>query len=250
MISVAIITKNESHIIGETLAAVQALTDDIVIGDTGSTDNTIEVAKQYGATVLQFDWQGFGHAKNRVAMATKYNWVLALDADEVLTDALILELKQLSLANQNELFVIPFLNFIGKHKLRYGDWTNVKKVRLFNKVFTTWEDKPIHENVIRPAGTVVKELKSALYHYCHQDLFEYAKKMTYYGNEMAQLYFNEGKKASFFKLYIYPRFYFYYNYFIRLGFLDGVTGYEAAKMSAYYVFIKYHRLRELQNNNK
>jgi glycosyltransferase involved in cell wall biosynthesis len=250
MISVVIITKNESHIISKTLAALQGLTNDIVIGDSGSTDNTIEISKQFGVNLLQFNWQGFGHAKNTVIAAAKYNWVLALDADEVLSEALVQELKQLSLTNTNELFVISFLNFIGNRKLQYGDWTNVSKVRLFNRTFTKWEDKPIHESVIRPTGTVITKLQHRLYHYCHTDLFEYAQKMTHYGNDMAQRYFNEGKKASFFKLYIYPRFIFFYNYLIRLGFLDGSVGYEAAKMYSYYVFIKYHRLKELQNKNK
>jgi glycosyltransferase involved in cell wall biosynthesis len=250
MISVAIITKNESHIIGKTLAAVQALTDDIIIGDTGSADNTITIAKQFGAHVIEFAWHGFGHAKNKILEVTKYDWVLAIDADEVVTDGLINELKNLPLINRNELYYIPFVNFIGNRKIEYGDWISDKRLRLFNKTFTKWDDKPIHETVLKPEGTVIKTLKYTLKHYCYTDFAEFAYKMTYYGNEMAQRYFKEGKKASFFKLYIYPRFVFFYSYIFKLGFLDGLIGFESAKMFAYYAFIKYHRLKELQNNNK
>jgi glycosyltransferase involved in cell wall biosynthesis len=248
-ISVVIITKNEGHILERTLQSIQSLTDDIVIGDNGSTDNTLEIAKAFNANIIQYKWQGFGNAKNTVVNAAKYNWVLAIDADEVPTAALVAELKLLPLQNDNEIFIIKFLNFIGNRKLRYGTWTNVNKMRLFNKNFTCWEDKPIHESIIMPDNTKLIPLKNLLYHYCHNDIMEYAQKMTYYGNEMAQRYYDKNKKSSFFKLYIYPFFLFFYNFIFRLGFLDGSIGFAAAFLYSYYVFIKYHRLHELKNKN-
>ena len=247
MISVVIITKNEAHILAKTLKAVSILTSDIVIGDTGSTDNTIAIAQQFNANILNITWQGFGHAKNAVVAAAKNNWVLTLDADEVPTPALIAELKGLPLKNNKQLFIVKFKNYIGNKKLVYGDWTNVQKVRLFNKQFTRWENKPIHESVIRPSGFETVTLKNNLNHYCHKDVIDYATKMTYYGNEMATRYHTENKKASFFKKFVYPFFLFLYNFIFRLGFLDGSIGFVAAYMSAFYVFIKYNRLQELNN---
>ncbi len=248
-ISVVIITKNEDHILERTLQSIQGLTDDIVIGDNGSTDNTLEIAKSFNATIIQYKWQGFGHAKNTVVNAAKYNWVLALDADEVPTPQLVEELKLLALQNENEIFIIKFLNFIGRRKLRFGTWTNVNKMRLFNKNFTCWEDKPIHESIITPSNATLIHLKNRLNHYCHNNIMEYAQKMTYYGNEMGERYFEKGKKNIFFKLYIYPFFLFFYNFIFRLGFLDGSIGFVAAFLYSYYAFIKYHRLYELKNNN-
>ena len=248
-ISVLIITKNEGHILERTLQSIKSLTDDIVIGDNGSTDNTLEIAKVFNANIIQYNWEGFGHAKNIVVKAAKYNWVLAIDADEVPTVALVEEIKLLTLQNENEIFIIKFQNFIGNRKLRFGTWSNVNKMRLFNKNFTSWDDKPIHESITTPANTKLINLKYLLNHYCHKDIMEYAQKMTFYGNEMAHRYFEKGKSPSFFKQYIYPIFLFFYNFIFRLGFLDGSIGFVAAYLYSYYVFIKYNRLYELKNKN-
>ena len=110
-ISVVIITRNEAHVISNTLQSLQPVINDVVIVDSGSTDNTVQLCKQFGATVIETNWAGYGINKNKGIAAAKNNWILSLDADESIDEELKLSLQQLSLQDENEVFNIRFKNF-------------------------------------------------------------------------------------------------------------------------------------------
>ncbi|MCW3119732.1 MAG: glycosyltransferase family 2 protein [Chitinophagaceae bacterium] len=249
-ISVVIIAKNEAHIIGETLKSLHGFTDDIVIGDTGSTDKTVEKAESMGCRVERLAWEGFGKTKNKALALAKYEWVLFLDADEAIDATLLNFLLQFPLDDVRTAYKIRFKNFIGKKWIRYGEWGRERKIKLFHRSMGQWDNTEVHEKIILHAGINLRVADGFLLHYLMNNLHEYAEKMNRYAELVAHKYYRAGKKAGWFKLYLYPSYQFIVNYIFWLGFLDGRLGFITSFFSSYYAFLKYHRLKELIESGK
>ncbi len=246
-ISVVIITKNEAHIIGNTLQSLQPAISDMVIVDSGSTDDTVKICRQFNAHVIETNWTGYGINKNKGIAAAKNDWILSLDADEAIDEELKRSLQQLSLQDENEVFNIRFKNFFCNKWIRFGEWGFDKHIRLFNRKKITWNNAAVHENLIFPEDVKVTMLKGNILHYTVQSRKEYTDKMTGYARMNAQKYFESGKKANFFKLYLSPVFAFLQHYIFRLGFLDGKEGFLIAKTTSMYTFMKYRYLKVMNN---
>ena len=244
-ISVVIIAKNEEHIIGKTLKSLDGLTDDIVIGDTGSADNTIAIAKSFGAHVENISWEGFGKTKNKALAFAKYDWVLFLDADEVIDNEFHNFLNTFSSADINTAYKIRYKSYISNKRIRYGEIGHLCKIRLFNKNVAKWDTAEIHEKLIFQSPVKKKIAPGYILHYHVNSLKEYAEKMSQYAELVAQKYYHNGKKASWFKLYLAPSYQFIVTYIFQLGFLDGRIGFITSFFASYYGFLKYHRLKEL-----
>lgn len=244
-ISIVIIAKNEELVLGRTLNSLRNITDDIVVADTGSTDDTINTARKSGARVETLIWHGFGPTKNAALQLAKYDWVLFLDADEAIDSMLFSFLENVSLQDDQLLYKIKFKNYFGKQLIRYGEWGNESKIKLFNKNVACWDNTNVHEKVIAPPGTNIKIAEGYILHELIDNINEYVQKISLYADLAAQKYFQQEKKASWFKLYIYPFYQFFFFYIIRLGLLDGRIGFITSYVSAYYSFLKYHRLKEL-----
>ncbi len=244
-LSVVIVCKNESAIIGKTLQSLQGLTDDIIVYDNGSTDNTVEIARRFPVTVQEGPWEGFGKTKNTAIGLATYDWILSLDADESIDDELKNTLLASSFTNDSMVYEINFKNFFGDKWLKYGEWGNDKHIRLFNRKKVSWNEVPVHEVLVLPEGTEVGKLKGSILHYTATDPEKYKSKLFKYAELNAVKYFEQGKKAGAFKKYAAAFFSFVQNYIFRAGFLDGKAGYLCAKMSAGYTFLKYAKLREL-----
>ena len=244
-ISIVIIAKNEELVLGRTLKSLRNISDDIVVADTGSTDGTINTAQENGAKVERLIWQGFGPTKNAALQLAKYNWVLFLDADEAIDATLFSFLENVSLDDEQILYKIKFKNYFGKQLIRYGEWGNESKIKLFNKEVACWDNTDVHEKVIAPPGTNIKTAEGFILHELIDNITGYVQKISSYADLVAQKYFQQGKKASWFKLYIYPFYQFLFFYIIKLGLLDGRIGFITSYVSAYYSFLKYHRLKEL-----
>ena len=251
-ISVVIITKNEAHIIANTLQSLQAVTSDIVIVDSGSTDDTVTICKKMNAHVIETGWAGYGINKNLGIKAAKNDWILSLDADEAIDGELQQNLLQLTLANDEEVFDIRFKNFFCNKWIRFGEWGFDWHIRLFNRTKVHWNNVAVHENLIFPAAVKVTKLKGNILHYTVQNRQEYDAKTDHYARMNARKYFDAGKKPSSFKQYFSPVFSFIQHYIFRLGFLDGAEGFIIAKTTARYTFLKYRYLKEMTNaaNNK
>ncbi len=247
-ISAVIITKNEEQHIARCIQSLLPVTDDIIIIDSGSTDQTETVCKKYPVTFQTKAWEGFSNAKNYGNSLAKYNYILSIDGDEELSTEMqhyIIE------ALKNPIHVayeLPFLtNFCGQW-IRHGAWYPESHIRIFDKTKVRWEGH-IHEKLILPSeGKTGKITKGYIHHYTIANLHEYIEKINYYTTLHANEMHKKGKKANFIKLYIAPCFSFFRDYIIKLGFLDGPHGYTIAKQSANYVFIKYMKLKMMRND--
>jgi glycosyltransferase involved in cell wall biosynthesis len=249
-LSVVIITKNEAHIIGTTLQSLQGLTDDFIIVDSGSTDATIEICKKFNATIIETTWDGYGQNKNKGIDAAKYNWILNLDADEAIDAELKAAIMQLELNDEETVYNCKFKNFFCNKWIRFGEWAGDKHIRLFNRNKVRWNTAAVHEGLMLDNKTKVVMLPGNILHYTAQHIDEYIGKTIAYARLNAQKYQLQGKQANFFKLRMAPGFTFFQHYILRLGFLDGWEGYLIAKTTAWYTFLKYSFLKEMNKNLK
>ncbi len=245
MLSIVIITKNEAHIIGNTLQSLQGVTDDIIIVDNGSTDDTISICKKFNARVIETNWLGYGATKNLGIDAAKHDWILSLDADEAIDEQLKNGLLKLKPADTNTVYKLSYKNFFCNKEIRFGVWARDKHVRLFNRQKVRWDTAEVHENLQLPPDVNVVTLSGHVLHYTVNNITEYSYKTIEYARSNAKKYFLQGKKTGFIKLYIAPGFNFLQHYIFRLGFLDGYEGYLICKTNAWYTFMKYVFLREL-----
>jgi len=248
-LSVVIICKNESAVIGQTLQSLNGLCDDIIVYDNGSTDDTIEQIRKFNVKLQQGTWEGFGKTKNKAFTLAKYDWILSLDADEAIDEELKSSLLTLQLTDEKDVYEIRFKNFLGNKCLKYGEWGGDKHIRLFNRKKVQWDDAPVHESLIIPQGMNIKKLDGHVLHKTMKDINDYAAKMYRYAMLNAEKYHSQGKRSSFFKIRVAPGLSFINYFILKGGFLDGYAGYVCARMTAYYTFLKYIRLKELIDNN-
>ena len=244
-ISVVIIAKNEAHIIANTLQSLEGVINDIVVVDSGSTDKTIQICKQFNATVIETGWDGYGINKNKGITAAKNDWVLSLDADEAIDGELKEALLQLTLQDDTEVFNIRFRNFFCNKWIRFGEWGFDTHIRLFNRNKVHWNNAAVHENLVFPNEVKITMLKGNILHYTVQNRQEYADKTDTYARMNAKKYFDAGKRSNFFKQYLSPLFAFLQHYIFRLGFLDGREGFIIARTTSYYTFLKYSYLNKM-----
>lgn len=242
-VSVVIIAKNEAAYIKRCVASALCLCDDVIVADTGSTDDTEVLAKSAGAKVLNIPWQGYGKTKNAATQHARYEWVFSLDADEEITPALAAEIQNLQPAD-GDVYRVRRTGFFKDRRIRHGAWRDDYVTRLYNRRQQQWDESDVHEK-ITPVGGNISTLKGILNHYTAKSLVQFTDKNIQYAHLWAQNAFKNGKKPSAIKQYISPLFNFLGGYIIKLGFLDGIEGYWIAKVNAYYTFMKYALLREI-----
>ena len=245
MLSVVIVCKNGATVIGGTIKSFSGLTDDILVYDNGSTDGTKEIVWQSNARLVEGSWEGFGKTKNKANALVKYDWILSLDADEAIDEELKENLLQLDLSDEKKVFEFKFKNFLGNKWLRFGEWGNDKHIRLFNRMKIKWNDADVHESLLLANDVKVISVPGYVLHKTAASFSEYQNKMENYAVLNAEKYFKQQKKAGSFKMFFSAAFSFIKNYFFKLGFLDGTTGYHCARINARYTFLKYKRLDEL-----
>jgi glycosyltransferase involved in cell wall biosynthesis len=246
--SIVIVCKNEATVIRHLLDSAQAVTDDVVVYDNGSTDGTVALAQQYTNVQLhQGPWQGFGKTKQVATALAKHDWILSLDADEALDETLQQELMQLPLHDPKVAYNFQFKNFLGNKHIRWGEWGFDAHIRLFHRAHAGWNDAPVHEQLQLPKEVKIENLRGSVLHRTVKDMVVYSRKVVEYALLNAGKYHAAGKRASFVKRFIAPPFTFVKFYIFKLGFLDGWEGLVCARMTAHYTFLKYARLYELRN---
>jgi glycosyltransferase involved in cell wall biosynthesis len=244
-ISAVIITRNESHIIGTTLQALQGIADEIVIVDSGSTDATLDVCRHYNALILETGWEGYGPNKNKGIRAAKHDWILNLDADEVIDEELRRSISSLNLQDPHDVFEMRYQNYFLNKRIRFGEWGHDKHIRMFNRTHVQWNEAAVHEMLEMDPGAKIILLKGHILHHTVHSLAEYEQKTVAYAKLNAQKYFEQGKKWQWFRQYLSPGVSFLHNYLFRLGFLDGREGLLIARTTARYTFLKYAFLGEM-----
>ena len=241
-LSVVIITLNAARAIEACLKSV-AWADDIVVVDSGSSDDTADIARRHRARVVQQDWLGYGPQKRFAVAQAKNPWVLSLDADERLSDELSESIRHELAAPRHRAYEFPRRNrFMGRwlrHGEGYPDWSP----RLFHRDHANWSDDPIHEKVV--TGGTIGRLHGDLLHESEQGIADYLAKQNRYTSLQAEQLYARGKHAGAGKMLLSPLFRFIKFYFLRLGFLDGVPGLVHIAIGCFNSFSKYAKLIEL-----
>jgi len=243
-LSVGLIVNNEERILGKTLDAIKDLADEIIIIDSGSTDSTIEIAKSKGTKVFLEEWKGFGPQKNSVIEKCSGEWILLIDADEVVSPELKEKIKEIIEKNENKVYEINRCSVCFGKELKYGGWSNQYATRLWKKGSVKVSDNLVHEEFLTELPK--EKIKEKIYHYTYLTLSDYIARFDRYTTLGAEEYLKRGKKASFFNIVINPFFKFIRMYIFRLGFLDGLEGLIIAIFSGMYTMTKYFKLRELE----
>ncbi|MDB4925817.1 glycosyltransferase family 2 protein [Mucilaginibacter sp.] len=249
-VSIVIITKNEAEVIADCINAAKMITDDIIIVDNYSTDETFNIARLLGCHIYQKNWDGYGANKNKGIGLAKYDWILSVDADEIVDLELVLSLHSLKLDNTGIVYDIKFKSYFGKKLIRHGNWGRDHHIRLFNRTVVKWSEANVHETLMLPEQVQIERLDGCMHHYSVKDSNECNNKALYYAHLSAEKYLQTGKKVNPVKLYISPIFSFIKNYIVFLGFLDGREGWSIAKITYKNKWLKYHYLNRLENNAK
>lgn len=251
MISAIIITKNEERNIERCIESLKGVADEVVVVDSGSTDQTEAICRKTGVRFEYHKWEGYANQKNYANSLATNQWILSIDADETLSDTLkdsILKLKQKK-PSSNVVYAVKRLNSYCGQWIKHGGWYPDLKVRLWKNGSAHW-DGAVHEdlNFDHPVQTVL--LEGDLLHYTYNSFEEFAERQISYAKLAAQKAFEKGKRCRLLTPYIHPRWTFLRNYLLKGGIFDGVAGYTISRMSAYYTFMKYTLLLEMQKESK
>lgn len=248
-ISVIILTLNEEKNVERAIQSARQISDDIVVSDSFSADNTKDICLEHKVNFIQHKWLGYGPQRNLAVGQTKYNWIFCLDADEEITPALAKEINTLHFNNRNRVFYIKRLNnYCGKW-IKYGLWGRDKVLRIYNKETTRWDSKSVHETLELNSSHQRTYLKNKLLHYSYSSELELKQKTEKYAKLAAQNLLSKGKQASFFDVLFRPFYKFVINYVLRLGFLDGKAGFTIAKYQHIETELKYKELKKLNQTN-
>ena len=243
-ISCVIITYNESKNIRRCLESV-SWTDEIVVVDSYSTDDTREIALAFTDKIHRLKWSGFGPAKEYAKAKATGDWILSVDADEVVPGKLREEIQNIteSQGSLDGYFVPRRSNFLGRW-IRHCGWYPDLVLRLFRKEKGKFTDRVVHEEV-RVSGSTGR-LRSDLLHYTDPDLDHYLKKLNRYTSLDAIQLFRQGRRAGILDILSRPILTFMKIYFFKRGFQDGLPGLILAVSSSFYVFSKYVKLWHLR----
>ncbi|MBX3042433.1 MAG: glycosyltransferase family 2 protein [Candidatus Kapabacteria bacterium] len=239
-ISVVIIAKNEEKNISRCLESV-AWADEIILLDNGSTDKTIEIAQKFGCKIYDGgEWHGFGIAKRRAVNYANFDWILSLDADEVVSGQLAEDIKLILINPTFNNFKIKRKSFYLSKLIKYSGWQRDYPLRLFNKNFAGFNEKKVHESVITtyPVG----KIESQIFHYTYDDLNSHFQKMILYSDLSVEE--NKGKKVSKIGIIFRGFWKFINTYFLDKGILDSRQGFILSVMSSIGVMIKYLKIYE------
>ena len=247
-LSATIITFNEERNIARVIESLRCC-DEILVLDSGSNDRTVEIATKLGAKVVEASWHGYSAQKNIAAELAAHDWILSLDADESLSEALEAEIWHIKKAGpEHDGYTVPRLaQYLGRWILHSG-WYPDRKVRLFNRQNARWTGAIVHESVIVEGR--VGHLKSNILHFTCDSLSEHLRSMDNYTTLAAQEMAAREKPISLGRLLFNPPWTFFHTYVVQRGFLDGVEGLAIAYMAALYNFVKYFKARSMSPGRK
>lgn len=245
MISVTILTKNSAATLFQVLKSVEAF-EEVVLVDTGSTDSTLEIAKDFlNVTVYTAPFTGFGPLHNLAANYASSDWILSLDSDEVLTPELAQEILDLSL-NPHSVYSFPFHNFFNGKHIKWCGWYPDRHTRLYNKKSTQFSSDRVHERILQENLAEV-ELKHPVKHFSYRTTSDFLKKMHTYSDLFAQQNQHK-KKSSLGKALLHGAYAFFKSYFLQRGFLGGKEGYIISLYNGHTAYYKYLKLYELNQH--
>lgn len=240
-LSVAMIVKNEAQDLRACLDCVKDWVDEIVILDSGSTDETPQIAAEYHAKFYtNIDWQGFGKQRQIAQQYVTSDYVLWLDADERVTETLKAAILQaVEKDEKNTVYQLSRLSEVFGKQIRHSGWYPDYVVRLYPIGLANYGDELVHEKVHYPKGTKVQKLEGDLLHFTYKDIHHYLVKSASYAKAWAIQRADAGKTASLFDGISHAIGCFVKMYLLKAGFLDGKQGFLLAVLSAHSTFVKY-----------
>jgi len=248
-ISAVIITFNEEKNIKRCILSLKNVVDEIVVVDSFSKDKTKEICLAHNVVFIEHEFKGHIEQKNWAYTQASNNYVLSLDADEALTA----ELKTSILAVKNNWGNDGYefnrlTNYCGKW-IKHCGWYPDVKLRLWDRRKGTWKGINPHDCFEMEKGIKPVHLNGDLLHYSFYTISDHIRQINFFTDIAAKAYFERGVSPSRLRVYLSTAFMFFKTYFIKLGVLDGYYGWVISKKSAYATYLKYSKIRNLQNNN-
>ncbi|MBL4668443.1 MAG: glycosyltransferase family 2 protein [Flavobacteriales bacterium] len=248
-LSVVIITFNEEKNIARCLESVIDVADDVVVVDSFSIDKTQQICIEKKVRFVEHKFDGHIEQKNWAITQAKYQYVLSLDADEVLTEELQKAINQIKKNWEGDGYSFNRLtNYCGQW-IKHCGWYPDKKLRLWDSSKGSWGGENPHDKVIMQNNTKIKHIRLDILHYSYYTIEEHTKQLNYFAEISADAAFKKGKKSNGFKIIYKSWFKFFRNYILKLGILDGRYGYVICKNTAKETALKYAKLQELNSNN-
>lgn len=244
-LSIIVTTHNEADNIARCLNSISTISNDVMVVDSFSTDETVAIAEECGAKVVQRAYQGPADQKNWAIPQAKNEWVLLLDADEVASPELVAEIT--TLLNQDnppasEVYWISRNNHFLGQPVRYSGWQGDKVVRFFLRDKARYTNLQVHEEIITD-GLKVGYLTGRLDHYTFRNLDHYLDKTRRYARWSAQDHASSTAKVGYYELLLKPLFRFFKHFVIQQGFRDGKVGFIVSAIMAWGVFLRYAYIR-------
>ncbi len=244
-ISVYILTFNNERTIRACLESVTPHADEVVILDSGSTDETLTICKEFPVKIYHQAWAGFRRQYQKAADLTKNHWIMFVDADEMVPEALWDEISRALTKNDERIcgYVINRRNYYMGRWIRHGGWVPDKEIRLYQRDKGRWEGD-LHAKVT-VAGPV-KELREPYLHFPYRNISGQIQTIDNYSETAAQDMLKNGRRVGPIGAFSRAFFRFFKEYILKRGFLDGFPGFYIASASAFYVLTKYAKLWELK----
>ncbi len=250
-ISAVIIACNEQRNIARCIKSLNGVADEVVVVDSFSKDDTVDIAQGAGARVIQREFEGYVEQKNFGLTCASNEWILSLDADEALSPELVASIQEVKeKLNQRRVYSVNRLNNFCGQWIRYCGWYPDVKTRLFHKSSGEWAGRNPHDKFKAKEGLQQEHLMGDLLHYTFYTLQEHNDQIDKFSSIAAQAYYEKGIRSNGLKLMWSPLFKFTRNYVLKLGFLDGYYGWLICVRSARATYLKYDKLKSIQKNAK
>jgi len=246
MLSITIITKNEEQNIKRCLKSI-LWADEIVIVDSGSTDQTAPICESFGCKIIHTAWLGFGKTKQLAVQSATHDWVLSIDADEVITSELQAAIQSTLENPQADGYRIKRESYYLQRKIKHSGWQNDYPLRLFNKKQGQFNDAPVHETVVVQTNNLAT-IEAPLLHYPYPSIANHIQKINLYTSLGAEKLYKNSKRASLLYALLSGAVKFIKMYLLKQGILDGKEGFILALLSGFSSTLKYFKLWSLRKN--
>ncbi|MDD4149951.1 MAG: glycosyltransferase family 2 protein [Bacteroidales bacterium] len=248
-LSVVIITKNEAKNIAKCLLSVKDISSDIILIDSGSNDDTELICKEFPVKFIQNTFLDYSSQKNYGNQFAKNNYILSIDADEILSKELLQSINEICFNNNdNKAYTFNRLNHHCGKPIKYGGWYPDKKLRIWNKQFGQWQGE-IHEKIVFKENPQLTHLSGDLLHFTYNSKEEHLAQATKFSKLNAKSDFRKGKKTNILLAYLSSIMRFIVVFFFKFGLLDGKIGFFIAKTTAHATFLRKYELLSLRKNN-
>lgn len=246
-VSVIIICKNEAENIVDCINSA-SFADEVLVLDSGSKDDTVTLAKESGARVIETDWPGYGAQKNRAINEARGDWIFSLDADERISKKLAQEILEAISKDEYKVFDVPRSSLYVSRFMLYSGWNPDRTKRLFKKNAARFSESLVHESLV--TSVALGHLKESIIHYSYRDFETVLSKINEYSSLSAEQRILAGEhKASLKKAIAHGAWAFLRTYIIKAGFLDGSEGFMLAVSNAEGVYYRYLKIMQMQNKN-